>query len=183
MSGPISRSAPRVLVVEGRAELREALKDALGRTFYVVTARSSEGALAGLEDYRPRAILVCERQSGEIDGLELCRKIRSSDLGSEFLLIVYGGKSPDPAGIKEQIGIDEYVGKGVTLKQINELLCKHLRLGWAPMAKSAEPAGDERWSNPLTSGGMISARKGGEEEEEEEEEPKKRFSFSRLFRR
>lgn len=182
MPEQISKSAPRVLVVEGRGELREALKDALGATFFVTTARSAEGALAGIETYRPRAVLACEKQSGELDGLELCKQLREQPLGKDCLLIVYGGERNDSEGAKKTYGLDEYVDKGVTLKQLDELLCKHLRLGWVPMAQSTEALEEDtgRWRNPLTERNVISARKG--DEPGNEAKPKKKGLFSRFFR-
>jgi len=170
-----SRSAPRVLVVESRTELREAFKESLSATFLVSTARSAEGALGGLATYRPRAVLICEEQPGEIDGLNLASQLRGSPLGQDCLLIVYGGSRVAPESAKEDYGVDEYLGTKVTLKQLDELLCKHLRMGWTPMESSVSDEGDSgRFRHPMADEKMVSARSS------EDEAPKRGF-FRRLF--
>jgi len=178
----MSRGAPKVLVVDSRKELREALKDALGLSFHVSAARSAEGALAAVETYRPRVVLACETQSGELDGLELCRQIRSRSEGKDRLLVVYGGQRMDSDATKANYLLDEYLGKDVTIKQIDELLRKHLRLGWVPMASEKSGSdGDDKWKNPMTDGSVVSARKGEESAAPKSEEGTS--WFSRLFRR
>jgi DNA-binding NtrC family response regulator len=174
------KSAPRVLVVEGRGELREALKESLGSTFSVSTARSAEGALGGIESYRPRAVLVCEDQTGEMSGLDLADELRGSEITRDCLLIVYGGGSIDAARAKERHGIDEYLGPDVTLSQLDELLCKHLRVGWTRMSQTEAEAGDtDRFHHPMTEGRVMSARKNGADSGTKK--TKKKGFFSRLF--
>lgn len=179
MSSISKKSAPRVLVVEGRRELRNALKDSLSSTFVVLAARSAQGALGGIEEYRPRVVLICEKQAGELSGLELAATLRGTESTKDCLLVVYGGGSIDAATARSRYGVDEYIGKEVTLKQLGELLCKHLRVGWTPMAQTGPLEEDTgRWKNPMTEERVMSARIG---DEGNPKEKKKKGFFSRLF--
>jgi DNA-binding response OmpR family regulator len=179
LSPEITNTAPRVLVVEGREALRDALQESLSSTFSVSVARSSEGALGGMASCQPRAVLIREKQSGAMSGLELAAELRASDLGRGCLLVVYGGSQVDGSQIKEQYGVDEYLGTKVTLGQIDELLCNHLRVGWAPTADANAAEDDSgRFRHPMAGGEMMSARDnptGGETK------GKKKGFFSRLF--
>ena len=56
------KAVPRVLIIDGRRDWRDALSESLGSTFDVVTARSPEGALGGLDKYRPRVAVLAEEQ-------------------------------------------------------------------------------------------------------------------------
>jgi DNA-binding NarL/FixJ family response regulator len=169
-------------VVEGRAALRDALKESLSLTFLVSVARSSEGALSGMASCRPRAVLICEKQSGAMSGLELAAELRASDLGRECLLVVYGGSQVDGSRVKDEYGVDEYLDTKVTLGQIDELLCKHLRVGWAPMAGASTDEEDSgRFRHPMTGGDMMSARANPAGGEKKGKKGKKKGFFSRWF--
>jgi CheY-like chemotaxis protein len=177
-----TNTAPLVLVVEGRAALRDALKESLSSTFSVSVASSSEGALGGMASCQPRAVLICEKQSGAMSGLELAAELRASDLGRECLLVVYGGSQVDGSRVKDQYGVDEYLDTKVTLGQIDELLCKHLRVGWAPMADASTAEGDSgRFRHPMAGGEMMSARANPGEGKREGKKGEKKGFFSRLF--
>ena len=84
------KAAPRVLVVDGRRDWRDALSESLGSTFDVVTARSPEGALGGLDKYRPRVVVLAEEQDGDMDGLQLVSALRFDPRTKRCLLVVYG---------------------------------------------------------------------------------------------
>jgi len=166
------------LVVDGRREWRNALSESLSSTFDVVTARSPEGALGGLDKYRPRVVVLAEEQEGDMDGLQLVAALRLDSRTKSCLLVVYGGVQVDENTAKSVHGVDEYLGKGRTLKELTEAICRHFRLGWSPLT-SAEGAGEEdsgRWKNPLTEQKVMSARK-----PHAKEKPSKKSLFSRLF--
>jgi len=172
------KAAPRVLVVDGRRDWRNALSESLGSTFDVVTARSPEGALGGLDKYRPRVVVLAEEQDGDMDGLQLVSALRLDPRTKSCLLVVYGGVQADEKTAKSVHGVDEYLEKGRTLKELSEAVCRHLRLGWSPMI-SLEGAGEEdsgRWKNPLNEQKVMSARK-----TPAEGKPHKKSLFSRLF--
>jgi len=98
----------------------------------------------------------------------------------DCLLIVYGGVQQNAAAAKSEFGVDEYLTTKVTLGQINELLCKHLRMGWSPVDASAA-ADDEsgRFRHPMAGQEMVSARV--QPDDEPPREAKKKGFFSRLF--
>jgi PleD family two-component response regulator len=173
------KAVPRVLVVDGRRDWRNALSESLGSTFDVVTARSPEGALGGLDEYRPRVVVLAEQQDGAMDGLQLVAALRSDARTKSCLLVVYGGVQVDEETAKSVHGVDEYLGKGGTLKELSEAVCRHLRLGWSPMASAGGIEEEEsgRWKNPLTEEKVMSARKS-----ETKGESTKKSLFSRLFR-
>lgn len=78
------------MVLDGRRDWRDALSESLGSTFDVVTARSPEGALGGLDKYRPRVAVLAEEQDGDLAGLQLLSALRLDPRTKSCLLFVYG---------------------------------------------------------------------------------------------
>jgi hypothetical protein len=112
-------------------------------------------------------------------GLELAAALRTRELGKDCLLIVYGGVRVDAAAVKSQFGVDEYLTTKVTLGQIDELLCKHLRMGWSPVRDSGAAEDDSgRFRHPMAGKEMISARV---QQGEPAKTGKKKGFFSRIF--
>jgi hypothetical protein len=112
-------------------------------------------------------------------GLELVAALRAQELGENCLLIVYGGARVNEAAVKREFGVDEYLSSKVTLGEIDELLCKHLRMGWSPMDVAGEAEEDSgRFRHPMAGQEMISARV---HPEEVSKKMKKKGLLSRFF--
>ena len=72
-------AAPRILVVEDDASVRDALEAALSAEGYEVTALSDGSGFAGmLESFRPDLVVLDVRLGSEPDGLALARRLRAS---------------------------------------------------------------------------------------------------------
>lgn len=158
-----------MLIAEPRKELADALKQRFAPHFDVATCRSVEGALQGIEHHRPRVLLVSAQQAGTSSGLDLCGRARSVEGLEDCILILYGG--PLPAGVRpsdlgESFGVTSYLGRGVTLKGLDELVRSHfVRGGWVAVKDQVDASGDREtgqdsgdWSNPFTVRDVVSAR-------------------------
>ncbi len=181
----MSMTHPKVLLAEPHKELREALEEALGDVFEILPARTVSGAALGFERHQPPAVLIAMKQS-EGNGLELCQKLRSNAAHRAYI-VVYG-TMPDldeevlSGDIRKRYGCDRYMPRGVTIKRLHELLTTQLRLGWRAMdsgpvlkeVDTSEPP-PPRWSHPMTSTDVVSAKR--------EEEETSSGIFRRIFKR
>lgn len=124
-------------------------------------------------------MVICESQSGEMGGLELAAALRARELGANCLLVIYGGAQVDESAVKRKFGVDEYLNSKVTLRELDELLCKHLRIGWSPISDDVVTEEDSgRFRHPMAAQEMISARA---QPPETPKVAKKQGFFSRIF--
>jgi DNA-binding response OmpR family regulator len=89
----------------------------------VVTASSAEGALIALERDSVRIVILDIIMPG-MDGLALCRTIRSQSYSDYVYLMLHTSKTSD-ADILDGLaaGADDYVGKGTS----RHLMIEHIR--------------------------------------------------------
>ena len=82
-----SASAPRVLVVDDRADFREAARLLLESRGYAVVAEAScaATALAAVERFAPEAVLL-DIGLGDDDGVDVCRRLLCARPGLAVLL-------------------------------------------------------------------------------------------------
>jgi two-component system KDP operon response regulator KdpE len=109
----------RVLVVDDEMEIRRALNRALTAREYVVeTAADGLEAVARAEEFRPD-LVVLDLNLPELDGLEVCRRIRSWSSTPILVLSVREDESDKVAAL--DLGADDYLTKPFG---INELLAR-----------------------------------------------------------
>ena len=102
----------RVLIVEDEKDLRELLHYNLSREgFDVDITESGEKGLQLARDHRPNAVLL-DLMLPRMDGLEVCRKLRSEPQTADTAIIMVTAKGEDAdivAGL--ELGADDYVTK------------------------------------------------------------------------
>ncbi|GAB4300733.1 MAG: response regulator transcription factor [Myxococcota bacterium] len=102
----------KILVVDDEEDILELLGRNLAKEGYVVfTALSGEDALAQASREKPDLILLDLMLPG-IDGLEVCRKLKSAETTSLIPVIIVSAKGEDSdivAGL--ELGADDYVTK------------------------------------------------------------------------
>ena len=108
---PAASDKPTALVVDDSHDMIEFLRDGLGHDFHVMTAPDGATALRLLESIRP-AIVLTDLMMPGIDGLELCRKLKSNqDLASTPVIIL---TAKHDIGAKVEgltTGADDYITK------------------------------------------------------------------------
>jgi signal transduction histidine kinase len=104
----------RILVVDDDAMTRRSLRAMLERSLYQVeTAEGGAEALALLSSFRPDLILL-DIQMPEMDGLEVCHRVRQMPQG-DLLPIIFltGDERPDIHSLAFRAGGDDFLRKPV----------------------------------------------------------------------
>jgi twitching motility two-component system response regulator PilG len=123
-----------VLVVDDSASVRKLIELTLRREGYsVISAVSGIGALATLADTAPDVILL-DVMLLELDGLQLCRVIRSHPKYKDTPIVMLSGRESDSdraAGLAA--GVDAYLTKPfqpqVLIATVREHLAAHTVTG------------------------------------------------------
>jgi DNA-binding response OmpR family regulator len=125
----------RILVVEDEASLREGIVDLLRGDGHAVAsaADGAAGLEAGLRD--PFDLVVLDLMLPRLDGMEVCRRLRSARPGMPILLLTARGSEDDKVrGLVD--GADDYVTKPFSAR---ELLARVRALGRrAPVSESLD---------------------------------------------
>lgn len=109
----------RILVVDDEMEIRRALSRALlAREYVVETAADGEEAVAQAEAFRPD-LVVLDLNLPRLDGLEVCRRIRSWSAVPILVLSVREDESDKVSAL--DLGADDYLTKPFG---IDELLAR-----------------------------------------------------------
>jgi two-component system response regulator MprA len=111
-------NAMRILVVDDERAVRESLRRALSLEGYEVElAGDGAQALAALEERDEPDLVVLDVLMPQIDGLEVCRRIRSSGRAVPVLMLTARDEVKDRvAGL--DAGADDYVVKPFALEEL-----------------------------------------------------------------
>jgi len=110
-------SEVRVLVVEDEPSLREGIVDLLTGDGHTVTAVGDgiAGVEAGLRD--PFDLVLLDLMLPRLDGMEVCRRLRSARPGTPILMLTARGSEDDKVrGLME--GADDYVTKPFSAREL-----------------------------------------------------------------
>jgi len=115
----------RILVVDDDESILEYLGHFVGAAGYdVVTATSAEGALIALQREGAQIVILDIIMPG-MDGLALCRTIRSQSYSDYVYLILHTSKTTDADIVDGRAaGADDYIGKGASKDLIIERIRK-----------------------------------------------------------
>ncbi|MBX2946728.1 MAG: response regulator [Cyclobacteriaceae bacterium] len=108
----------RILVVEDNKELRLYLKTQLQKHYEVITARNGESGLHRAKKFGPQ-LIVSDVMMDEMDGIELCRQVKSDITLSHIPVILLTAKGTDTdrlTGLAE--GADDYVAKPFIMREL-----------------------------------------------------------------
>ncbi|MGO4597301.1 response regulator transcription factor [Terrabacter sp. 2RAF25] len=134
--------ATQVLLVEDDNDIAGALVMALARDDYEVT-RAANG-LTAVDHVASRTTHVVLLDLGlpDIDGLEVCRRIRANGYdGVVIILTARGGELDRVVGL--DVGADDYMSKPFSLSELLARIRATLRRGWAattPPEEAPAPA-------------------------------------------
>lgn len=107
----------RILVVEDEPALRDGIVDLLEGDGHAVTAVGDglAGVEAGLRD--PFELVVLDLMLPRLDGMEVCRRLRSARPGMPILMLTARGSEDDKVrGLVE--GADDYVTKPFSAREL-----------------------------------------------------------------
>lgn len=102
---------PTVLVVDDNPDLLTFINEELSPTYNITMAKNGAEALESLGKHLPD-IVVTDLMMPEIDGIELCRRMKSNSEWSGIPIIVLSAKQDEQAKVEGlTIGADDYITK------------------------------------------------------------------------
>ncbi|MCC6744016.1 MAG: response regulator transcription factor [Acidobacteria bacterium] len=127
----------RILVVDDEPQITRVLRVGLnGRGFDVRTAADGESALDTFSDWSPDLVVTDLSMPGDVDGIELCRRLRKRSQVPIIVLSVRDDERTKVAALDE--GADDYVTKPFSMDELLARVRAALRRGPAP---AVEPHG------------------------------------------
>ena len=154
------QSEPIVLLVDDEDAIRAGLAAALQRaSFRVVEARNGREALQKVEQHQPD-VIVLDILMPEMDGREVCRRLRQAGNWTPVVMLTARGYALDPEDL--QLGnIKQVLSKPFSPRAIADLIGRLLQEQATPQAGGG-PGGEWPPSPPQALGpGAIAGRSAG----------------------
>ncbi|MDE6394315.1 MAG: response regulator, partial [Duncaniella sp.] len=128
----VEESRPTLLVVDDNAGLNAFIASLFSDTYNVLQAYDGEEALQKALEESPDIIISDVLMPGEIDGLELCRRIKSDGSTSHIAVILLTAKTLDEHKVEGyKCGADDYICKpfnpDVLIARVHNLTQKRSR--------------------------------------------------------
>ena len=116
----------KILIVEDHADIRRLIRMTLEFDDYeILEADNGEAGLAMVDMHAPDLILLDVMMPGKLNGLEVCRRIKSQPNPPRVLLLTARGRSEDlEAGM--QAGAEAYLVKPFSPLQMIENINRQL---------------------------------------------------------
>jgi CheY-like chemotaxis protein len=101
-----------LLIVDDRADNRKLLRLTLGHRYSVIEAPDAATAWELLQAHRPRGVILDVMMPGEMDGFDLCERIRAdNELKSTYVLLLTARGQAADRERGRLAGADDYVVK------------------------------------------------------------------------
>jgi DNA-binding response OmpR family regulator len=143
----MAERAARILLVDDEQSLQTLLSFPLRKDGYeVVQATDGRQALDRFRE-QPFDLVVLDLMLPRVDGLEVCRRLRSHSAVPIIMLTAKSEEVDKVVGL--EIGADDYITKPFSLREFRSRVKAALRR--AEMSRSAEAAGEDA---PLESDGL-----------------------------
>ncbi len=119
---------PRLLVVDDNADLLKFFTSELGGEFSVVAVTGGAEALEEVQRHQPD-IIVSDLMMPGMDGIELCRRLKSDAATASIPLLILTAKHEVSAKIEGlTLGADDYMTKPFNVDELRLRVTKLLRL-------------------------------------------------------
>src|SRR5450830_347070 len=132
-------TAPRILVVDDEADLRELLNITLVRMGLDVDCAATLGEARKLFASTDYALVLTDMRLPDGLGLELVREVAASEKNTPIAVVTAYG-SADNAVVALKAGAFDYVSKPVVLEQLRIMVQSALRLSAPPASSAGAPA-------------------------------------------
>jgi DNA-binding response OmpR family regulator len=110
-NGQVDRKTPTLLLVEDNEDFRFYLKDNLRSTYQIIEARDGKEGLQMALKYLPD-LIVSDIMMPEMDGIELCKKIKSTQAVSHTPVVLLTARTSEEQKMQGfEIGADDYITK------------------------------------------------------------------------
>src|SRR5690606_34360806 len=110
-TAPTGNSTEKLLLVEDNEDFRSYLRDNLKTTYHILEARNGKEGLQLALKYLPD-LIVSDIIMPEMDGIELCKKIKTTQAVSHIPLILLTARSSEEQKVEGfDIGADDYITK------------------------------------------------------------------------
>ncbi|AFZ01818.1 SpoIIE family protein phosphatase [Calothrix sp. PCC 6303] len=125
----ITDSKIKILVIDDDRVLQLILKKTLQDQGYeVIVASNGEQGLEQAKHLRP-AMIICDWQMGEMDGLEVCRQIKSQPLlSTTFFILLTSRKAVEDRVEGLDTGADDFLSKPIEINELKARVRSGLRL-------------------------------------------------------
>ncbi|WP_076262945.1 response regulator transcription factor [Intrasporangium flavum] len=122
--------ATHVLLVEDDPDIAPTLVIALEREGHLVTHAPTGAAALAHASTAPTDVVLLDLGLPDMDGLEVCRRLRSGGYtGAVLILTARGGELDRVVGL--DVGADDYLSKPFSLSELLARIRATLRRGWA----------------------------------------------------
>lgn len=114
----VSEVLPRIIVAEDHPDMRDWL---LAQLLDIATVEALPDGAAALESARANLpdLLVTDLRMPQLDGIELCRRLRADERTSHIPIIMLSARSEVEARIGAfEVGVDDYLPKPVDAKEL-----------------------------------------------------------------
>lgn len=109
---------PLVMVIDDNADLLELIFDEFSSDFKIVTAENGKVALPKIKTSFPD-LIISDIMMPEMDGIELCRRLKSNPATANIPLIILTAKHDMTAKIEGlTLGADDYVTKPFNIEEL-----------------------------------------------------------------
>ncbi len=136
-------TAPRILVVDDEADLRELLEITLLKMGLDVDSAATLRQARGLVEEHDYALILTDMRLPDGLGLELVREVSASGKGTPIAVITAYG-SADNAVVALKAGAFDYISKPVALDALRVMVRSALKLSEAPAAQPDGAAAGSR---------------------------------------
>jgi DNA-binding response OmpR family regulator len=114
---PTSETAPRILIIEDDAQIARFIELELGAEGYAVqSVRTGVGGLMQVREHPPN-LVVLDLMLPEMDGIEICRRLRATGVGVPIIAVTARDAVADRvAGL--EAGADDYLVKPFAVEEL-----------------------------------------------------------------
>ncbi|HEY9905775.1 MAG TPA: response regulator [Candidatus Sericytochromatia bacterium] len=117
---PLQSQQPTILAVDDCTFIQELIKEVLAKDYNVLVADNAVEALSMIYQ-QPISMLLLDVSMPGVDGLELCRTLRSLPHFSELPIIMLTGRDTVFDKVQGRLaGATEYLTKPFEIKQLRE---------------------------------------------------------------
>lgn len=123
-----SKGKKRILIVEDNPDMLHFLESNLKEDYDILTANNGNKALKIICD-KDISVIVSDWMMPEMDGIELCKAVRTDEMTSHIPFILLTAKTDNESKVKSMDnGVDQYIEKPFSLKYLKACISNILEL-------------------------------------------------------